>query len=476
MALRAELFSPGSGSRFGSSEEPRTTYLISRFGMMRGRVSEGVKIGKPAGVSVLASDSPSSRPPSSRWTVTLSRCVWTPSWARAETVEGESSADCSGEVSVLTSLMTVGAATMLAPASRGSFELKRLVRSAPESLRRPAAVKDPFRTRHALGDALHLGRAGGERRRARVAPRFGHHDAYRDRYERRPQDVAVAFLGFDPSTIPVLRVVKGRHGGVEAPRDLGCDRLGHAGLGQDHEVVATDVTRKMLLRIVLLEDLEDDGGQRLDHVVTAQESVMVVVALERVDVRVQDGEALVLRETPADLTQDVAVAAHAGQRAELTCRGRPGHHRAKSGHQLLGNERLGDVVVGTREQVLDLVLERVAHGQEHDRDQSRAKVLTQLGEDLVAGHVAEHEIQHDDVGPPFDRGLVGGPAVVHGNAFESGSVQDTLDESCDLLVVVDHQHRGAMGRRVGRRGAADASGHAHVPPEAGGAPSGLPDG
>ena len=53
------------------------------------------------------------------------------------------------------------------------------------------------------------------------------------------------------------------------------------------------VTREVLGRMVLFEDLENDRGQRLDHVVTAQETVVVVVALERIDVGVQHREALV---------------------------------------------------------------------------------------------------------------------------------------------------------------------------------------
>ena len=73
---------------------------------------------------------------------------------------------------------------------------------------------------------------------------------------------------------------------------------------------------KVLRRVILFEDLENDRGERLDHIVAAQESVVVVVALERVDVRIEHGEALVLSQAPADLAQDVAVAAHAGERAQ----------------------------------------------------------------------------------------------------------------------------------------------------------------
>ena len=74
MALRVVDLSPGSCSRDGSSTDPMTMYLMSLRGIRRGRSeSGGVKMGKPAALMARASDAPTSRPPSMRWTVTGTR-------------------------------------------------------------------------------------------------------------------------------------------------------------------------------------------------------------------------------------------------------------------------------------------------------------------------------------------------------------------------------------------------------------------
>ena len=203
-------------------------------------------------------------------------------------------------------------------------------------------------------------------------------------------------------------------------------------------------------RVVLLEDLEDDRGQRLDDVVTTKEAVVVVVALEGIDVRVQDREALVLCQPPRDLAKYVAVAAHPGERAQPTRGRRSRHHRTQSRHELLGHERLGHVIVGAREEVLDLVFQRITHGEEDDRDQTGSKVLTELRHDLVAGRVAEHQVEQDDVGAPLDGRVVRAGSLADGHALKARSLEDPLDEAQDLLVVVDHERDVPM-RQGGTR-------------------------
>src|SRR5712664_4454629 len=237
------------------------------------------------------SDSPSSSLPSSRWTTTLIRD------ARWRASSGKPAG-----VAVLTSLMTLEPRGMLAPAHPSSLSLNRRVASA-ETLRRPAPVKHPLRSRHALRDALDLGGSGCHRGRAAVAARFDDHDPDRHRHERRAKHAAAAFFGLDPASVSVGWVVERGNRLIESFGDLRGDRLSHAGLGQDHEVVAADVAREMLRRVVLLQDFEHDGGEGLVHVVAAQEAVVVVVALEGIDVGVEDREALVLDEPAADLSQ-----------------------------------------------------------------------------------------------------------------------------------------------------------------------------
>src|ERR1700694_2327023 len=495
IALRAVLSSPGAGSSSGSSTDPKTTYLMSRVGTMRARSgSDWEKTGKPSALIVLASDSPSSRPPSRRWTATLMR--------RGGTMRARSGSDWekTGKPSALivlasdspssrppsrrwtTTLMrrflgrgssgvSGGGVAVMSSLIRGASQRARLASgcSIPaslgtKSLRRSPPVEDPFRAWHSLRHALALRGASRDGRGAAVAPRLGDHDPDRHRDERRAKDVAASLFGLDPSAVAVGRVVQRRDRLVEPLRDLCRDGLGHGRLGQDHEVVATDVTREMAWRMILLEYLEHDRRERLDHVIAAEEPVVVVVALEGIDVRVEDREAFVVREPAADLAQDVAVAAHAGQRAQAACRRGPGHHGAQSRDELLGDEWLGHVVVRAREQVLHLVLERVADGEKDDGYQTRAKVVAKLGHDLVARHVAEHQVEQDDVGPPVDRRFVRRAPVVDGDALESRTVEHPLDESQHLVVVVDHQDDLATDQRgLGPvRGGARPSHDGHV--------------
>src|SRR6266851_7251996 len=234
-----------------------------------------------------ASDSPSSRPPSRRCTDTFTRVPCLASArggafgasAAAPVGSGPPSAACV----ISTSLMECQPQPMISPAYHHPTRLRERSSLCSVALGRPAAIKDPLRTRHALRHALDLGGTRGERGRARVAARLCDDDADRNRHELGSDLVSVALLVFDPPTLAVDQVVEGGDGGIEAPGDLVRDRLGKLRLGEDDEVVTADVAGKVPAAGFLLEDLEDDRGQRLDHVVASHEAVVVVVALEGVD-------------------------------------------------------------------------------------------------------------------------------------------------------------------------------------------------
>src|SRR5260370_5613415 len=97
--------------------------------------------------------------------------------------------------------------------------------------------------------------------------------------------------------------------------------------------------------------------------------------------------------------------------------------------------------------MVDLVLERATHREKDDWDQSCAEVLTQVDEYLLTGGCRQHQVENDDVGPPIDRGVMGGLPVADGDAFEPSSLQHALDELEHLLVVIDHEHQVAIGLR-----------------------------
>ena len=120
-------------------------------------------------------------------------------------------------------------------------------------------------------------------------------------------------------------------------------------------------------------------------------------------------------------------------------------HVAHARQQLLEAERLGDVVVAAGRQPADLVLGRVARGQEDDR---RARALgAEPAGDLEALHVGEHHVQHDQVGTEGgDRGqrFGAGARGLHGEALEAQGHRDDVD---DVGLVVDDQHAVCLTHR-----------------------------
>src|SRR5216683_8347527 len=140
---------------------------------------------------------------------------------------------------------------MIDPAHGHPTHISGTLRSSsfqPMALRWPAPIEDPLRTRHALGHAFDLGRTSRQRGRACVAARLRDDYADRHRHEFSPDLVAVSLLVLDPTPLTVDQVVKRRDRDVEALRDLIRDRLGKLRLGEDDEVVAADMARKMLFR------------------------------------------------------------------------------------------------------------------------------------------------------------------------------------------------------------------------------------
>lgn len=76
---------------------------------------------------------------------------------------------------------------------------------------------------------------------------------------------------------------------------------------------------------------------------------------------------------------------------ELRCP--PAHHGLDSGHQFLWRERLGDVVIRTRFQALNLVALIAAGGQHDDGNVSRSFIGTKLFRKPNAGHSGQHPVQ-----------------------------------------------------------------------------------
>ena len=75
----------------------------------------------------------------------------------------------------------------------------------------------------------------------------------------------------------------------------------------------------------------------------------------------------------------------------------PAHEPAQPGDDLLEAERLGDVVVATRGDAGDAVLDGVARGEEEDGDVGVA--AAQAAQDLEAVDVGEHHVEETTSGP-----------------------------------------------------------------------------
>jgi CheY-like chemotaxis protein len=110
--------------------------------------------------------------------------------------------------------------------------------------------------------------------------------------------------------------------------------------------------------------------------------------------------------------------------------------------ELVGVERLGDVVVGAEVEALGLVGGR-ALGREQDHRHRPA--LTQLAHDLDAVEVGHHDVQQDDVRPDLLRLLEGLLATVGGDDAEALLRQRDGHELGDSRLVVRDEHERLSG-------------------------------
>ena len=98
--------------------------------------------------------------------------------------------------------------------------------------------------------------------------------------------------------------------------------------------------------------------------------------------------------------------------------------------QLLGRERLGEVVVGAEREAADPVGLLPPRGQEDDAHVAGLLPLPQLGQHVVARDAGQHQVEDDDVGPLLPRG----PERV-------GAVGRRGDPEARLGEVIRHQRR-----------------------------------
>ena len=130
-------------------------------------------------------------------------------------------------------------------------------------------------------------------------------------------------------------------------------------------------------------------------------------------------------------------------------------HAAQDGShaedELLGAERLGQIVVRAEREpayAVDLFLARREH---HDRDAARGVVALQFLEHVEPGHARKHEVEHDEGGMfaarERERIRTGG-----GRGDAVPRLREVIDdERDDVRLVVDDEHALARHGRCGRR-------------------------
>ena len=113
--------------------------------------------------------------------------------------------------------------------------------------------------------------------------------------------------------------------------------------------------------------------------------------------------------------------------------GRPPQDRADAGRQLVGMERLGDVVVGAEVEALGLVGGRALGGQQDHRDGTS---LAQLAHDLDAVEVGHDDVEQDDVGADLLGLLERLLAAVGGDDAEALLAEGDRNELRDARLVI----------------------------------------
>jgi hypothetical protein len=122
---------------------------------------------------------------------------------------------------------------------------------------------------------------------------------------------------------------------------------------------------------------------------------------------------------------------------------RAAEDHSDAGDQLLHAERLGEVVVAADGQATQAVLDRIAGGEEHDRDLVAGR--PQPPADLEAVNVGQHHVEHNQITRCAGTGQVVErfPPSCHLADGEPGQPQGGRGNVADVVFVLDNQHRWA---------------------------------
>ena len=151
----------------------------------------------------------------------------------------------------------------------------------------------------------------------------------------------------------------------------------------------------------------DRVPQELDDLVAAREPVVVVVALEAVEVGVEAGEARAISETALDLERDLGVAGKLRDRIQAAEQLPADEHRARSGEELRRIEGLHDVIIGAGVEVRDPILHRGMRRQQDHGDVARPVLAAERAQHIRAGESGQADVEEDEVGRIREHGMEG---------------------------------------------------------------------
>ncbi len=118
----------------------------------------------------------------------------------------------------------------------------------------------------------------------------------------------------------------------------------------------------------------------------------------------------------------------------------PAHHRMQASSQLLGRERLGDVVIGPRLETADLVFFLATSGEHHHRDLAGHLILLELLDELDTAATGHHPVQHDEFGVGFTHLRQSIGKIFRLNRLVSLLLQHETEHFADRCLVLNHQN------------------------------------
>ena len=131
-----------------------------------------------------------------------------------------------------------------------------------------------------------------------------------------------------------------------------------------------------------------------------------------------------------------------------------GDQRSRARHQLLGQERLRHVVVGTVAQAAHTGGRATERAQHEDGNAALAGLRAQLLDDLVAAHAGQHEVEDQEVRLRIDlERLQGGLARPHRLDLVALGLEQVAQQGGRVAVVLDDENAREL---VGHRDSAPA--------------------